>query len=124
AATCANEAGRLSESAVRLSIASTGGNAMKLLPTMLLLVATSQVLGADPAGKVEAKLNSEGDLWVGQRVPLTIEIFAPGFSMVGVPAFDFPDISGLLVVKLPGSPRIGNETIEDVTYVTQVHEFT
>ncbi|MBX3439549.1 MAG: BatD family protein, partial [Planctomycetaceae bacterium] len=74
-------------------------------------------------GKVEAKLNADGDVWVGQRVPLTVKILAPGFSIEGVPAFDLPEVSGLIVLKLSGSPTIGNETIEDVSYVTQLHEF-
>ncbi|HWL11284.1 MAG TPA: BatD family protein [Planctomicrobium sp.] len=97
---------------------------MKLLyATLLIFAMVSSVLGADPVGKVEATLSAEGDLWVGQRVPLSIKIFAPGFSINGVPTFDLPEISGLIVLKLSGPPTIGNETINELTYVTQRHEF-
>jgi len=97
---------------------------MKLLSVvMLAFVVASHAAAADPTGRVEAKLTTGGDLWVGQRVPLTIKIQAPGFSIDGIAAFDIPEISGLIVLKLAGSPAIGNETIEEVTYVTQQHEF-
>jgi hypothetical protein len=79
--------------------------------------------GAAPEGKVDAQLTTKEDVWVGQRVPMTVKILAPGFSISGVPAFEIPEISGLLVLKLPGSPQIGNETLDDVSYVTQIHEF-
>lgn len=97
---------------------------MKLLYSLLLwLIVTSNACGATAVGKVETKLNAEGDIWVGQRVPLTIKILAPGFSIDGVPAIDIPEIPGLIVLKLPGPPGIGNETIDDTSYVTQLHEF-
>jgi hypothetical protein len=90
---------------------------------LLMLLCSSTANGAAPEGKVDAQLTTTEDVWVGQRVPMTVKILAPGFSISGVPIFEFPEISGLLVLKLPGSPRIGNETLNEVSYVTQIHEF-
>jgi hypothetical protein len=89
----------------------------------LLIGVALPALGADPTGRVETSLGAKGDIWVGQHVPLSVKVIAPGFSFDGIPSFGIPDVSGLIIVKRSGSPSIGNETIEDVTYVTQTHDF-
>jgi hypothetical protein len=71
--------------------------------------------------KVRASLATKGDIWVGQRVTLVVELLAPGYFS-GAPAFDLPDPQGLLIVPPGESPTIGTEEIEGTSYTVQRHE--
>lgn len=73
--------------------------------------------------KVRVSLATRGDIWVGQRVTLAVELLAPGFFS-GAPAFDLPDPPGLLIVPPGGSPTIGSEEIDGASYTVQRHEFS
>jgi len=77
---------------------------------------------AQEAG-VRASLAAHGDIWVGQRVTLAVELLAPGYFS-GAPAFDLPDPQGLLIVPPGGSPTISTEEIEGTNYTVQRHEFS
>ena len=80
-----------------------------------------------PARAQEAKartsLEAKGDLWVGQRLTLVIELLVPGYFS-GSPAFDLPEVPGLLFIPPTGSPVIGSEEIDDVSYTVQRHELS
>ncbi len=72
---------------------------------------------------VRTSLATSGDIWVGQRVTLVVELLAPGYFS-GAPAFDLPDPQGLLIVPPGGSPTISTKEIEGTSYTVQRHEFS
>lgn len=59
--------------------------------------------------------------WVGQRVPLFIELHAKG-SFAGTASFNLPQIPSTLIIKI-GNPTVSSEEIEDETWFYQTHEF-
>ena len=60
----------------------------------LLLAAT---LGP-PAASARTSVTPAGDVWVGQRVTLVVELRAPG-TFAGAPSFDLPSIPGAVILK-------------------------
>jgi hypothetical protein len=48
--------------------------------------------------KVRASLAAQGNVWVGQRVTLVVELLAPGF-FTSAASFDLPDPSGVLLIR-------------------------
>ena len=87
--------------------------------TAALLLATTL---ADPAPSVRTSVTPTGDVWVGQRVTLIVELRAPG-PFAGVPAFDLPQVPGAVILKPDERPTLGSETVGDTTFVVQRHEF-
>ncbi|HET9534737.1 MAG TPA: BatD family protein, partial [Mesorhizobium sp.] len=71
--------------------------------------------------KVRASIGTQGDLWVGQRITLVVELLAPGYFS-GVAGFDLPNPPGLLLTPPEGSPIVSSETIDGTSYTVQRHE--
>ena len=71
--------------------------------------------------KVRASIETKGELWVGQRVTLLVELLAPGFFS-GAAAFDLPTMPGLMFAPPEGSPIVASETIDGTSYTVQRHE--
>jgi hypothetical protein len=71
--------------------------------------------------KVRASIGTQGDLWVGQRITLVVDLLAPGYFS-GVAAFDLPNPPGLLLTPPEGSPVVSSETIDGTSYTVQRHE--
>lgn len=85
------------------------------------------VLGA-PALAQDAKINTSFEpdgaaLFVGQKGTLIVELLAPGY-FAGSPAFDLPNVPGMVIVPPVGSPVIDSRTAEDVSYTVQRHELS
>ena len=70
---------------------------------------------------MRASIGTQGDLWVGQRITLVVELLAPGYFS-GVAAFDLPNPPGLLLTPPEGSPIVSSETIDGTSYTVQRHE--
>lgn len=88
---------------------------------MILRLFSGLVLAADPASQADARLTTEGEIWQGQRVIVTLTLKTPD-TFASAPAFDLPKIPGTLIVPPTGSPILGTETIGDDSYTTQTHE--
>jgi len=73
--------------------------------------------------EVRAKLDAHGDVWVGQRVILVVELLAPGLFS-SAPTFDLPDPRGLLLVPPSESPVLSTEEINGTSYTVQRHEIS
>ncbi|XZE52205.1 hypothetical protein SH139x_003888 [Planctomycetaceae bacterium SH139] len=93
----------------------------------VLTIHLCAILGLLPASlltaqePVRAELGEES-VWMGQAVPLLVTLYSPGpFS--GTAAFELPKIPRTIVMKA-GTPLVGNEDIDGVSYFTQQHEFT
>jgi hypothetical protein len=92
---------------------------MKLRILLLFLFAVAMACAQE--AKVRTTLATNGELWIGQRETLVVELLAPGYFS-GAPSFDLPNAPGLLVVPPSGRPVVSNETIDGTTYTVQRHE--
>ena len=93
-----------------------------LLP--LLFLALLLTPAAAVAGKpmVKAQMGSTGKIWAGQKTVVVVKLYSPTYFS-GVPKFELPEVSGLVMMKVPGRPVIGSEQVGDNTYSVQQHEF-
>lgn len=97
---------------------------MRLLPFIMIVICSVQpAIAADPAPQVDAKLSTQGDLWQGQRVSISITVKTPD-TFASAVAFDLPQVSGAILIPPQGSPVLGTETIGDDTFTTQTHDLT
>lgn len=72
--------------------------------------------------QLRVSIDTKQSYWVGQKIPFYIDLLSPGFFS-GTPKFDLPEISGVLAMKIPGSPVMGTEEIDEHSFTTQRHEF-
>jgi hypothetical protein len=70
---------------------------------------------------VRTSLPTQGDVYVGKRLTLVVELLAPGF-FVSAATFDLPDPAGVLLMPPTGHPVVSSEEIDGVTYTVQRHE--
>lgn len=94
----------------------------KTITAMLCLFAIS-VLPSTSAMEPFARTKCEttGDIWVGQRVTVVVELVSPGF-FAGSPAFDLPQVPGVIVCPPDDRPVVSSESIGDVSCAVQRHE--
>jgi len=86
----------------------------------MILIFTSALYAA--SARVRISIDNSQSYWVGQKIPFYIDLLSPGFFS-GTPKFDLPEISGVLVMKIPERPVMGTEEIEGHSYTKQRHEF-
>lgn len=89
---------------------------------LLILMSVASPSAAEPEPRVKLELTPKDEAWVGQRVTLAVTLSTPDL-FAGVPSFEIPPISGVVVVPPTTSPVIGSETIGGDTFTTQRHEF-
>jgi hypothetical protein len=70
---------------------------------------------------VRLHLSTEGPVWVGQGVRLTVDLLAPGYFASAV-SFDLPDPRGVLLLPPAGRPLVSTEVIGSTHYAVQEHE--
>ncbi len=87
----------------------------------IILMFTSSLSFAASA-QVRVSIDTSKSYWVGQKIPFYVDLLSPGFFS-GTPKFDLPEISGVLVMKIPERPVMGTEEIEGQSYTRQRHEF-
>lgn len=73
--------------------------------------------------KVRTSIETKGDIWIGERVTLAVELLAPGF-FASAPAFNLPDPKGMLLLPPDGSPTVGSDEIDGISYTVQRHELS
>jgi hypothetical protein len=67
------------------------------------------------------EITEKGDIWVGQRIPVVLELLVPGYFS-GTPSFDLPSVPDILLMPPSDRPVLGSEQIESTSYTTQRHE--
>lgn len=72
--------------------------------------------------QVRVSIDTNQSYWVGQKIPFYVDLLSPVF-FTGTPKFDLPEISGVLIMKLPERPVMGTEEIEGHSFSKQRHEF-
>lgn len=82
---------------------------------------SAAVVVAEPPARVRASIATKGDIWVGQRVTLVVELLTPGF-FASTAAFDLPQVSGVILIPPEDRPVVGSETVDGTTFTTQRHE--
>ncbi len=107
-----------------LGVSDTSGWKLPLrvarLSALVALVAASSTLhSAEPF--VRTTLSTKGDIWVGQRVTVLVELLSPGFFS-GTPVFDVPRVPGVILFKPDERPVLNTETVAGVSYAVQRHE--
>lgn len=75
----------------------------------------------EPAAQLRTSFANEGEPWVGKKLTFVVEIFAPGIFN-STPAFDLPQVSGLLIIPPEGHPVVRSEQINGTDYIVQRHE--
>lgn len=92
-----------------------------LLGLLLLAAAVTTPARAESPATARASIATKGDLWVGQRVTLVVELATPGFFN-SAPVFELPQIPGVILMPPSERPVIGSQTEGDTTLTTQRHE--
>lgn len=90
--------------------------------TVILLWSASllTVCGAvDPFAR--ASLSGPAEINVGQKTSLMVDLVIEGY-FAGTPAFDFPQISGLIMIPSSFHPIVSNESIDGTDRTVQQHE--
>jgi hypothetical protein len=87
----------------------------------MMVVMLGAAGGIAQEAKVRASIATKGEIWVGQRVTLVVELLAPGFFS-GTAAFELPTVPGLTLAPPEGSPIVASETIDGTSYTVQRHE--
>lgn len=86
-------------------------------------IGASALALAAPNGLVRSSLDVKGDLWVGQRATLVVELFAPGFFASSA-TFDLPQVPGVFLMPPIGRPTLDSRTIDGTAYTVQRHELS
>lgn len=95
------------------------------MPLLLPALAASWLCGWAGAAwaqdaLVRTRVVSTEPLWVGQEVVLQVELLAPGY-FASAASFDLPDPDGVLLMPPASHPVVGNETIGNTLYTSQLH---
>jgi hypothetical protein len=88
----------------------------------LLIIAGATSFAQEPVAKARAHLEVTGEPLVGQRITMVVELVAPGFFS-GTPAYNLPDVPGVLLIPPTGSPVISSTQEDGISYTVQRHEF-
>ncbi|MCR9233063.1 MAG: BatD family protein [bacterium] len=87
---------------------------------LLMISLLSRALVAAEVEPASIKIK-EQIWWVGQQVPFTVQLRAPG-SFSGAAVFSLPEIPRVVIIKT-GSPVVSSEEIEGKTWFVQTHDF-
>ncbi|QDU51643.1 BatD family protein [Gimesia panareensis] len=93
---------------------------LSLFLMLLLMSSLSQALVAAEVELARIQIK-EQTWWVGQQVPFTVQLRAPG-SFSGAAVFSLPEIPRVVIIKT-GSPVVSSEEIEGKTWFVQTHDF-
>ena len=91
--------------------------------SLIALTTSLSVLAVAQDSKVRTSIPAQGEVWVGQRVILVVELLAPGY-FASAAAFDLPSPPGLIIVPPRGSPVVSSENVDGVAYSVQRHELS
>lgn len=85
---------------------------------LLLLVVAHK---PDKVDLVQGRIETKGEVWVGQRVTVVIKLYSPTF-FAGAAAFDLPAVPGVVILPPQDRPLVGTEEVGGDSYTTQTHE--
>lgn len=74
-----------------------------------------------PEAKARTVPATDKEIWAGQKITLRVDLMVPGY-FTGVPILDLPRVPGLLLLPPAGSPPVGSEEADGVSYTVQQHE--
>jgi hypothetical protein len=89
------------------------------LGMLFALCCAAAARGQEP--RIDVRVDTFKQLWVGQQVSLSVTIMAPGY-FDSATRFDLPDPEGVLLMPPEGNPVVGNQTIDGVMYTTRLHQ--
>jgi len=94
--------------------------ALRLGAALCLLAALPALLRAQEPG-IRCALGREGPFWIGERIPLRIELLSPTW-FAGATSFELPEIPGGILLRVDERPTVLSEMIGEDTYSVQRHE--
>jgi hypothetical protein len=89
---------------------------VQIILSLLAVFLCNGAVAQDPMAR--SSLEVKGDLWVGQKAVWVVDLLVPGYFS-GTPAFDIPEVPGLLILPSEGHPSVENEQVNGVSYTTQ-----
>ena len=92
-----------------------------ILAGMVGLLVPLAALAQEPQAKARTNVQQTGEIWMGQKVVLVVELLAPGY-FVGTASFSLPKIQEVLIFPPVGSPVVSSEEIDGTSYTVQRHE--
>jgi hypothetical protein len=91
------------------------------VPLLFAIAFVARANGQEAGVRISVPDGNE--CWVGQRVALVVELLAPGYFS-GAATFEPADPPGMLLLPPNGSPVVGSEEINGVSYTVQRHELS
>ena len=92
-----------------------------VLAAILLVSAAEATLAGRAPAFIEASLGKTDKIWTGQRVNMSITLYATT-SFSGTTRINLPKVSGILIMENTDRPLLGSTTIDGVSYVHKTHE--
>jgi len=87
-----------------------------------LALACAEAARAAAPAAVEIVKPKSATVWVGERVPFSVDLLARGV-VAGAPHFDLPEIEGAVLVKIAERPTLLTRTLGGEPYTVQRHDF-
>ena len=97
-------------------------NGARSILIVLLFVSVCQPCPAQEVGRVRNELETKSAPWVGQQVSFHVDLMSPSFFS-GTAHFDLPEIPGVILMKVKGSPTVTTEEVDDDSWSVQRHRF-
>ena len=89
---------------------------------LLLLCISGPAALAGSSAVIEAELDPAGEVWVGQRVKLTVTVLVPGWFKQS-PRFTLPEVPGLLIFDPGDRPVNTSRTVSGQSMSGTISEF-
>jgi len=88
------------------------------LAILCLIASIGVACAQSPPARLETRLDHPARIWAGQRLDLQITLYTRGvFS--GVPRFDLPEDSGMVLVREDSRPLLGSREIDGADYLSK-----
>ena len=82
----------------------------------VILITGSLGFAADQPVMMESGLDKPDKIWVGQRVDLNVTLYTTS-SFSGVPRFDLPEVSSMVITADDTHPIMGSKNIDGSSYI-------
>jgi len=89
----------------------------------VMLAGNSLCLAANDAAFLKSVLNKPEKIWLGQQLDLNVTLYTTT-SFAGVPRFDTPKDSGLVIIVDDSHPLLGSETIDGISYISKQYSIS
>ena len=111
----------VSELRARVSLSSTWTVVAIALQVALAVYPSISI--ANDIARIRTQLTSESTSWVGEKVSMSIDLMSSTL-FAGTPRFDLPEVPGVIIMKVKGSPVLSSEEVDGESWSIQRHSFS